>query len=193
MPALSYEYVDAARPVFDVLHTRSNIGAVSEYFRTRLGTRRSVNPTHSVCGIGMLAERMLGDHHLDDTPCGPRSPYRALRDVGGQILFLGCGLRPNTSMHGVEELVEPPYLFGPTITYRIVLPDGSEAEMPCRRHSFAGWAQRYDRVEPLLEDEGLSTGDILGATVHILECRVMWERALAAIRRDPFFFVQRAR
>ena len=191
VPALSYDYVDAARPVFDVLRTPSNIGAIPEYFRRRPCTLRSVNPTHSVCGIGMEAERMLEDHHLDDTPCGPHSPYRALRDVDGQILFLGCGLRPNTSMHGVEELAQPPYLFGSAITYRIVLPDGRETEVSCRRHDFAGWAQRYDRVGPLLGDEGLRTGRVLDAAVHVLECRTMWDRALAALGHDPFFFVER--
>ena len=95
-------------------------------------------------------------------------------------------------MHGVEELVEPPYLFGPTITYGIVFPDGNEMKMKCRRHNFAGWRQRYDRVGPLLGDNGLKTGKVLVATVHILECRPMWEQAWAALKRDSFFFVQRS-
>ena len=94
-------------------------------------------------------------------------------------------------MHGVEELAKPPYLFGSASTYRIVLLNGRETEISCRRHDFEGWAQRYDRVGPLLGDEGLRTGCVLGATVHILECRVMWDRALAALGRDPLFFVER--
>lgn len=191
LPALSYAHVDAARPVFDVLRTPSNIGAIPEYFRTRPGTIRSVNPTHSVCGIGAQAEIYLKSHYLDETPCGANSPYRILRNRGGQILFLGCGLEPNTSMHSVEELAEPPYLFGPTITYRIVLPDGNEVRMNCRRHNFADWRQRYDRIGPLLADEGLKIGKVLAATVHILEAPLMWERALAALKRDPLYFVEK--
>ena len=190
MPALSYEYVDAARPLFDVLRTPSNIGMIPEIFRTRPGTMRSIHPTHSVCGIGAQAERFLENHHLDETPCGAHSPYRILRDYEGQILFIGCGLKPNTSMHGVEELVEPPYLFGPTITYRVNLPGGNELQLKCRRHDFAGWAQRYDRIGPLLKDDGLKIGTVLAATIHLLECRPMWERAQAALQRDPFFFVE---
>ncbi|MFP6646122.1 MAG: AAC(3) family N-acetyltransferase, partial [Candidatus Latescibacterota bacterium] len=58
-------------------------------------------------------------------------PLRKLRDLGGQLLFLGCGLRPNTSMHGVEELVEPPYLFGDDITYTLHLGD-ERREVTCR-------------------------------------------------------------
>ena len=190
MPALSYRYVNAAHPAFDVLRTPSNIGTIPETFRTRAGTMRSVCPTHSVCGVGTQAKRLLKDHPLDETPCGAHSPYRLLRDGEGQILFIGCGLKPNTSMHGVEELIEPPYLFGPILSYRIILPDGTETRMNCRRHDFSGYAQRYDRIGPLLKEDGLRTGKVLAAPVHILECRAMWEQAQAALQRDPFFFVE---
>jgi aminoglycoside 3-N-acetyltransferase len=192
VPALSYRFVDAAHPVFDVLRTPSCIGAVAEYFRTRPGTLRSANPTHSVCGLGAQAREILRDHVRDDTPCGSHSPYRALRDRRGQILFLGCGLAPNTSMHGVEELAGAPYLFGETVTYRVILDDGREVVLPCRRHNFQGWSQRYDRLAGLLAGEELRTGKVLEATVHIVECRAMWEKALAALRKDPFFFVEKA-
>ena len=191
MPALSYEYVDARRPVFDVLRTPSNVGIIAETFRTRHGTIRSVHPTHSVCGVGPMAQQMLSSHRLDTTPCGPRSPYRALRDHDGQVVFLGCGLRPNTSVHGIEELVEPPYLFGPTVTYRVILADGSETALRSRSHGFWGCVQRYDRMGSLLSHDDLKTGKVLDATVHILECRPMWRLGEQALRRDPFFFVDK--
>lgn len=193
MPALSYQNVTPARPVFHVLRTPSNVGAIPEYFRTRPGTIRSINPTHSVCGIGPQAETILKNHHLDETPCGAHSAYRILRDIGGQIIFIGCGLEPNTSMHGVEELVNPPYLFGPTITYQVILASGKEIRIKNRRHNFSGWAQRYDRLGPLLKDEGLKTGKVLAATMHLIESRIMWERALGALKRNPLFFVEKPR
>ena len=190
MPALSYATVNAEHPVFDATNTPSCVGAITEHFRTRNGTVRSVHPTHSVCGAGPEAERILQNHHRDHTPCGANSPYRRLRDRGGQLLMLGCGLKPNTSMHGVEELVEPPYLFGQTITYRIILPDGGEGEMTCRRHNFAGFRQRYDRLGPLLEGDGMQIGKVREATVHVLDCSRLWEVGASALRRDPLFFVE---
>ncbi|MFH1006715.1 MAG: AAC(3) family N-acetyltransferase [Candidatus Latescibacterota bacterium] len=190
MPAHSYKHVDSERPVFDVVRTPSNIGAIPEVFRTRPGTMRSLCPTHSVCGVGAQTERLLKDHQLDDTPCGAHSPYRMLRDVGGQILFLGCGLSPNTSMHGVEEMADPPYLFGSILSYRVILPDRTEIQVMCRQHDFSGYAQRYDRIGPLLQGETLRIGMVLSASIQILECRAMWEQAYAALKRDPFFFVE---
>ncbi len=190
LPALSYNHVDMDSPVFDLTRTASNVGAIPEYFRTRPGTVRSVHPTHSVCGLGNDVSRFLGDHHKDTTPCGGHSPFRRLRDLGGQVLFLGCGPRPNTSMHGVEEVAQAPYLFGETVDYRAVLPDGSAIEARCRRHGFKGWAQRYDRIEPLMSAEHLQTGRVLEATVHVLDCRAMWAAALEAMTRDPYHFVE---
>ena len=191
MPALSYAYVGVNSPVFDVLQTPSCVGALPEYFRKRPGTIRSVHPTHSVCGVGAKAENLLEKHHLDTTPCGENSPFRRLRDVKGQILFLGCGLRPNTSMHAVEELVEPPYLLGDPVDYRIALATGKEMKMRVRRHSFVGWKQRYDRLGPLLDEDGLKKGKVLEATVDLVDCEQMWERALTALKKNPFFFVEK--
>ena len=192
MPALSYENVGPHNPVFDVLHTPTCIGALPEYFRVRQGTIRSIHPTHAACGAGPAAERLLGDHQLDTTSCGPHSPFHRLPEAGGQVLFLGCGLRPNTSMHAIEEIVEPPYLFADdVISYRIILPTGALTTMRVRAHNFAGWAQRYERLGPLLNGPSLHRGQVLAAAAYLVESRAMWEAALGALRRNPLHFVER--
>jgi aminoglycoside 3-N-acetyltransferase len=190
LPALSYEHCNAAHPLFDVQHTPSNVGRIPETFRTRPGTLRSVCPTHSVCGVGPLAAELLGQHHLDDTPCGPRSPFRLLPAHEGQIVFLGCGMRPNTSMHSIEEVALPPYLFGPPVTYEVILPDGARRTQVCRSHDFRGWAQRYERVAGLMTPDALHSGMVMAALVTIVDAAPMWQAALTAYQRDPLFFVE---
>lgn len=190
MPALSYASVGARHPFFDARSTPSCVGALPEYFRARAGTLRSTHPTHSVSGRGRLAAELLSDHHLDSTPCGPHSPFTRLREVGGQILFLGCGLRPNTSMHAIEEQVEPPYLYADKVEYRLIHLDGAESIAQIRSHHFAGYGQRYDRLEGLLDQDGLRAGKVLQAECHLVEAQKMWPAALTALRRDPFYFVE---
>ncbi|UOK56136.1 AAC(3) family N-acetyltransferase [Bacillus sp. OVS6] len=153
-PSLSYEKVTSENPCFDVVRTPSNVGKIPEYFRKHIAVKRSLNPTHSVSGIGKLVNEneILSEHFLDDTPCGEHSPYRKLPEQNGKILFLGCGLLPNTSMHGIEELVNPPYLFGNFYTYKTVDEHGRMHMIKCRSHNFNGWKQRYDRVEAILEE-----------------------------------------
>jgi aminoglycoside 3-N-acetyltransferase len=191
LPALSYESANSDNPVFSLLETPSNVGAIPEYFRTRPDSIRSVHPTHSVCGIGKMAETILGRHHLDNTPAGPNSPFRLLKENDGHILFLGCGLKHNTSMHGVEELEVPDYLFSRMIDYKMILPDHGEMTMACRRHSFNGFAQRYDRLESLLDDTEMKRGVVLDAEVFIIESPQMWVKARNTLNADPHFFVEK--
>jgi aminoglycoside 3-N-acetyltransferase len=191
MPALSYGTVTDENPFFDILNTPSCVGALTEYFRKRAGTIRSVHPTHSVCGIGPRAEHMVDRHFHDVTPCGENSPFFKLRKKDCQILFLGCGLKPNTSMHAVEELVEPPYLYNGWVDYRIKLADGSEKMMRVRRHGFKGWQQRYDRIESVMEGEGISVGKVLSSDCFLLEASDFWRKALQAMSAAPLTFVDR--
>ena len=191
MPALSYETVRSDHPVFDLRNTPSCIGAIPEYFRVRPGTLRSLHPTHSVCGIGPLAEELLSAHIQDTTPCGPHSPFQRLPDFDGQILMLGCGLRPNTSMHAIEELVTPSYLFDSPILYTLIDGDGHTIQKKYTRHSFQGWVQRYDRIAELLIEPQLRVGKVKGAPTYLIEANALREAALSALHKAPLYFVDR--
>jgi len=190
LPALSYASVSPDQPIFDQRQTPSCVGALAEYFRTRPGTLRSLHPTHSICGVGPLAGELLAGHELDSTPVGPHSAFARLPGAQGQILFLGCGMGPNTSMHGVEELVLPPYLFGGWSHYILKAADGREVAMPVHNHSFAGYEQRYERVAARLEAPDLRQGQVLQAACHLVEAAALWSAALRALRQDALFFVE---
>jgi aminoglycoside 3-N-acetyltransferase len=189
IPALSYEIVTRKNPVFDIRKTPSNIGRIPEYFRKREGTRRSLHPTHSVCAVGPQTSAFLDKHGKDSTPCGAHSPFRALRDLGGYILMLGCGLKPNTSMHGIEELTEPPYLFAEPIIYLLTLADGKRVSKMYTPHSFRGWEQRYDRVGRYLSPPGLRQGKVLDAHSHLIDAAKLWDAVYDVMQRDPLAFV----
>jgi aminoglycoside 3-N-acetyltransferase len=191
MPALSYENVTAEHPVFDARQTASCVGLVTETFRRRQGVLRSVHPTHSVCGLGPKAAALLNGHEEDRTPCGKHSPFRKLGDLGGQILMLGCGLQANTSVHAIEETIQPDYLFGPDQTYRVTNAQGETCSATYRTHGFAGWLQRYDRISSLLEPPEIRTGTVLGATAHLIDAAAMWRAVLGALQRDRHFLVDR--
>jgi aminoglycoside 3-N-acetyltransferase len=191
LPTLSYNLVTPDQPVFDLRHTGSNIGAIPEYFRRREGTLRSLHPTHSVAATGPQALAFLADHALDTTPVGPHSPFRKLRDQQGQILMLGCGLGPNTTFHGIEELAPPPYLFGPEQVFTLIDENGNERQQTYTTHGFDGWKQRYDRAAEMLPAPFLTTGKVLQATAYLIEAEALWTHALAILKQDPLLFVDR--
>lgn len=189
MPALTYETVRSPHLVFDLRATPSCVGIIPETFRLRPGTRRSLHPTHSVCAVGPLADELLAPHARDSTPCGPNSPFHRLPEFGGQILMLGCGLPPNTSMHAIEELVEPPYLLGSSITYTLTDENGNCTEKKYRTHNFNGWGQRYDRAGNLLTSPDYYVGKVREAESHLFEAHALKETVLAQLQNNPYYFV----
>lgn len=191
MPCLSYETVTPDNPVFNVKKTPSCVGWLTEYFRNMPESRRSVHPTHSVCGIGKKADFLLGTHQIDTTPCGENSPFSKLVQIGGKILFLGCGLKPNTFMHGIEELSRPPYLFGEEIDY-IIEPENQPAfHVKHIRHNFEGYEQRYDRVINVLDKNDYSFGKVLEADAYLLQTKPLWQKAHEILKKAPYYFVDR--
>jgi aminoglycoside 3-N-acetyltransferase len=191
MPALTFERVTPDHPVFDIRRTPSNVGIIPETFRLRPGTLRSLHPTHSVCAAGPLGAEIIEAHAADTTPCGPHSPFRANAERGGQILFLGCGLEANTTMHAVEEIAVPPYLFDPPVEYRLILADGSERRKIYTPHNFRGWRQRYDRAAEILRPPDLIRATVAGAVSILIDAAALWDTARTALRKDPLFFVER--
>ncbi len=187
LPALSYQQQPPDH--HDTRFTPSCVGFLSEYFRTRAGTQRSLHPTHSVCAVGMDAPAILKDHEDDTTPCGPHSPFRHLIEQRGKILMLGCGLRPNTTMHAIEEYVGPPYLFGPEQEYVLTDRYGNVRHKRYRTHGFAGYEQRYDRVADLLSAEHLRTGLVGNAFCHLLDAQALHRVSIAKMQEDSFYFV----
>ncbi|GAB4115594.1 MAG: hypothetical protein Fur005_36780 [Roseiflexaceae bacterium] len=185
-PALSY--LQEPHFVHDTRSTPVCVGFFPEYVRTRAGTLRSLHPTHSVCAIGPRSAELLGNHGEDNTPCGPCSPFRKnLED--GWILMLGCGLRPNTSMHAIEELAPPPYLFGEWGDYTITDAQGQVMIRRYRMHGFAGIEQRYDRIADLLSPADLRQGLIGQAEAFLINAAALRRVAEATLRQQPFAFV----
>jgi aminoglycoside 3-N-acetyltransferase len=194
VPTLSYESVPADNRVFDVRHTKSDVGAVTNVFRKMPGAVRSLHPTHSVAAMGQLAVAMTVNHEKDTSPVGEYSPFRKVRDLGGQILMLGCGLFPNTSMHGVEELAEPPYGFRESLDYTCTDVHGVVHTLNIRRHNFRNAHgdyvhQRYDRLKFLLPEYIMARGRVLDADCYLFEAKPMWDIAEKVMRDDPLFFV----
>ena len=192
MPSLTYRNVTKESPFFSVKNTPSCLGKLSEDFRVYPGVKRSVHPTHSICAIGRHAEELTCDHIHDHTPVGSHSPLRRMMAYGGRILMLGCGLTPNTFMHGVEEAAGVPYvLSSEPVDFTCELESGQCITSSYIPHNFFGVTQRYDRVSSFLNTNELQQGKISAANCYILDCNALWMKALATMQKDPYFFIDR--
>jgi aminoglycoside 3-N-acetyltransferase len=188
MPALSY--LQQPPNLHDSDNTRTCVGFLAEYYRLRPGSVRSLHPTHSVCASGPQTAAWLNDHALDNTPAGPHSPFSLLPLRGGKILMLGCGLKPNTMMHAVEEHIRPSYLLGSPMIYTITDHNRRTFQKEYTPHSFRGMLQRYDRVRALLEPGAIREGKVGRADAFLIRSDELFPLALQRLQEDPLAFVE---
>jgi aminoglycoside 3-N-acetyltransferase len=155
LPTMSWRFVRPATPLFDELATPSNTGILTELFRVKHAQRRSLHPTHSVAGRGVLADDILGEHQACITPCGEKSPFGKLADRGGFVVMLGVGMDCCTLVHHVEETIAPDLYCRPAEeTERYTCRDryGHEVEVLLRRHRFL--PRDYWQFQDMLAVEG---------------------------------------
>lgn len=91
---------------FDVRHTPSETGLLSEVFRQKRGVVRSCVPMASFAAYGHLAEEFTRPYnsYLDDT-----SPFSALLNLNGKVMLFGVDYNRCTLYHLSEERHHLPY------------------------------------------------------------------------------------
>lgn len=187
MPTMTWRTVTTERPHWDEMLTASHTGILSEIFRTKYATARSIHPTHSVAAQGRDAERLLSRHHVDDTPVSANSPYGLLRDRETFVLMIGVGLETCTAIHLPEEVVAPDIYVRPaeqTESYQCTDRHGMAHTVRTRRH----WRldRDFPKFRPALESRGdLEAGEIAGCPYQIVPMRALLDDVFAALSRNP--------
>jgi aminoglycoside 3-N-acetyltransferase len=194
MPTMTWRTVTPAHPVWDEILTASHTGALTEVFRTRYATARSIHPTHSVAGCGPAAATLLARHHVDDTPVSGNSPYGLMRDYQTFILLLGVGLECCTAIHLAEETIAPDLYVRPkdqTEVYECRDRAGTLHRVLTRRH----WRldRNFPQFAPSLAQQGLlKSGEIAGCPYAIVAMRDLLREIFAALIADKTATLRRA-
>ncbi len=184
MPALTYENVTPENPVFESRVTPPCIGLLPNVFMKMPGVERSINPTHSVLAKGRLAHTFTVGHVMDDVAVGPHSPFMLLPVYNGKILFIGDILHSCTFMHGIEEIIQPPYIRRVTNRYIV---DGTEREY-IGNDDF-GWGSEFQRIEEILEYPDIRKGKLGAANAYLIDARALLAAALSKMWAEPYSFV----
>ncbi len=186
VPTHTWDRIGPDRPVFDFRTTPCCVGTIPETFRRRDEVLRGLHPTHSCAAIGPLAWELLRDHQTQITPCGSKSPYQRLMDVGGKIAFLGVTLEVNTSFHALEEMACVPYVLDEFQMLFTIDREGKKEPVPSRRHG-GGVTRRFEEMEPVLLRSGaLRRGTIGRAAVRLLHAGKMRDLFMPMFAEDPF-------
>jgi aminoglycoside 3-N-acetyltransferase len=193
LPALTYESVTLEHPVFSAAESEPCVGLLPKTFMRMNEVQRSMHPTHSVFAWGANAEAMTREHIEDNTPVGSFSPFMLLPEFDGKILFVGDILDSCTFMHGIEEIVDAPYVMNKEMT-RYTLTDamGNTFEKDYYTHNFAGWEQEYPRIREILEYPDIRTGYICAAPCTLIDPKKLKTAAIERFKEDIYAFVSPA-
>lgn len=190
LPTHTWSYINADNPRFYVDRSPSCVGILPELFRSRPGVVRSLHPTHSVAALGKDAEDFTKDDHHFDTPCARGSAWGKLLDRKGTVLLVGVDLKRNTFIHGVEEWVDIPGRLTDTHeALYTVLPDGTEIQVPSRRHCGLSWSEHFWKVDEVLESKGaMYKGHLGDAVVRVCDAEKVAIVITKMLKENPDLF-----
>lgn len=182
MPTLYIPSISSGE-VFDVDDSPSQMGTITEVFRKRQGTVRSIHPTHPVAAAGARAEELVADHALAPTACGEGTPFSKLVDWGGKVLLLGVDQDRNTLLHTAEDYADCPYLTPRFARYRDPA-DGQVKELTLQR--FPGPHRDFIGLDSLFREAGtMETGKIGNAVCRLMDAAGTVRVAVDALWKDP--------
>jgi aminoglycoside 3-N-acetyltransferase len=159
-------------PFFDVLHTPSQMGSVTEYFRKLPEVYRSLHPTDPVCAKGRFAEYYTNTHFGQLTPYNENSPFRKLCEKNGKILMLGTTLNGAcTNLHTLEDAVDFKYSVYDDKVFNVKMIDhnGQVHTMKTKVHNPEYSIKRNcDALKPLFEEEQVLVNGMIGEAKSML-------------------------
>ena len=190
LPALTYESVTLEKPYFSITESEPCVGILPRTFMRMETVIRSMHPTHSVCAWGAKANELTREHIRDNTPVGPNSPFMLLVDFNGKILFVGDILHSCTFMHGLEEIVNTPYVMNKDMTeYTLKDAAGKEIKKHYYTHNFKGWEQEYSRIRDILTYPDILFGTVNDAPCFLIDAKKLKTAAIERFHKDILAFV----
>lgn len=161
---------------FDVLHTPSKTGKITEYFRTLPGVLRSWHPTEPVSAFGKDAQWFIEDHFNQLTPYNDKSPFSRVSQKGGKLLYVGVTLSmAGTNLHTLEDAVDFkfPVYASEIFEVEVIDPHGKKHVVKTKVHNPEYSKKRMcDDLIPLFISEGVMKKTKIGqANALIAEAR----------------------
>lgn len=101
----SYEYL-SNYTMFDIRHTPSRNGAISECFRKSENVYRSLHPTHPLAAWGEAAKELMSGHEKTKSMFDEKSPFKKILDLNVKIVLIGVNFDHMTMMRLIEDLYD---------------------------------------------------------------------------------------
>jgi len=190
-PTHTWSSINAEHNVYDPLTEPACVGILPNLFLKRGGVIRSLHPTHSIAALGKGAKEFTAGEENSVTPCPRSGCWGRLYDWNAAIMFLGCTLKSNTLLHGVEEWNNVPDRISDEVQPLYIKIGNICHYVPMRRHqcSVPDISGRYDRMERPFIEAGIARKGTFGdAEVYLCDVRGMVDLTTEYLKKEPNFF-----
>jgi len=194
LPTHTWRQMSKTYTVFDSRTEPSCVGLLTNLFLKREGVVRSLHPTHSVAALGHDAEDYTSGEETTLSPCPRHGCWGKLYDRKAQILFVGCSLKSNTYLHGVEEWIDTPNRLDPSPQdFTVIDKNGVSHTVTQYRHCtidpVVDPSEHYDKMEPLFKAHGaVSYGVFRDAPCILGDAVKMADLTIPYLQNDPHLF-----
>ena len=187
-----YEYVlRNEKPSFDVVHSVSRMGRITEVLRHRPNAVRCLDSSNAMCAIGHHAEYLAEDAVKCFTPCGRDTAWGKLGELDAHYMFLGTGWPNCTMMHACEEYAHAPYTFMDEPSRLKVRDAEGKTHIHVQKVHTPNIPRAYVNLEPVMQEKGLiQYGKIGDAKVTRMNARELIDVGTRCILEDPGFLLK---
>ncbi len=106
MPTFTYSFCN--NESFDIEHSPSTVGVLTDFFRKEPGVFRTRHPIFSVAIKGPLHKQLS---IINEDSFGEKSIFGNLKNQGGKFVFLGAPFSAFTFLHHIEQMYGVPYRY----------------------------------------------------------------------------------
>jgi aminoglycoside 3-N-acetyltransferase len=152
----AYDYL-ALGKAFDVRKTLSMMGLITEMFRRRPGTLRSLHPTHPVLALGKDSINIVDGHEICMYPCGPGTPFEKFHSLHGKIVFYDVGFGSITFFHYVEHLLmgDLPFPVYEDRVFEAPVVNSKGERLTVRTYAYSrGYPRNAEKLEAEMQRQG---------------------------------------
>ncbi len=194
MPTFTFNY--ATTKTWDYHASKSEAGALTEFFRKQNTTKRTLHPFHSLAVSGPQKELFLKNKNLSSF--GPGSPFEVLYEHSAINIALGIGLVGGaTFLHHAEEVANVPYRYHKDFPGVIIDENGKNIEKVFKmfvrkitpEYEFCN---TWDHVLPeyrkfsLVQEKKINGADVL--VFNIKQCH---DHILSIMEKNPYFIAKK--
>ena len=155
VPTFTYSFPN--HEDYDIVNSKTSMGAFNEYVRKLVGRYRTEDPLLSL-SVPASLEPLF--NHVSNHSLGEGSGLDIIHHMDGvKFLFLGAAMSECfTYVHYVEKMMDVPYRFDMTFEGNVIFSDGHVKKRSQTIHTQCGGVilpERYDHFENEMEEKSL--------------------------------------